>query len=174
MISRTAWRWSLLVAAAVFYAVATSNGAYEVTSPTSLPHHVALRKIYAIGVFALLGALVEQSRWKRFAGWGWSALAIGVYSYAIEIGQILIAHSTETLAQHSFDVASGVYGGVLGSTAVALLTKRRSIGLAEILTLAVLTVAVVATFFPIYGIIDKWSYRPTPGLRPRAVARLLR
>jgi hypothetical protein len=117
---------------------------------------VALRKIYAVVAFALLGALFEQSRWRRFEGWVWNALAIGVYSYAIEIGQILIVHSTETLAQHSFDVASGVYGGVFGSTAIALLTKRRRIQRAEVVSLAVLTVVLAATFPPIYGIIDKW------------------
>jgi uncharacterized membrane protein len=155
-LSPTVYRWCLLVAAVAFYAVATSNVAYELTSPTSLPHHVALRKIYAVLAFTVLGALFEQSRWKRFGGWVWSALAIGAYSCAIEIGQILIAHSRETLAQHSFDVASGAYGGVLGSTIIALLTKRRSIARVEVVALVVLTLALVATFSPIYGIIDKW------------------
>ena len=46
-------------------------------------------------------------------------LAAGI---AIEIGQIVIKHSTETFAEDSFDVASGLAGGALGAFVALLVT----------------------------------------------------
>jgi hypothetical protein len=124
---RTAvWRALCGVSAAILYAISVSGPAYEATTPTDMPHHVLVRKIYALGAFALLGFLLARSRIPRARGTFAAAVAIGVYSYVIELGQIVIGHSTETFAEHGFDVASGVAGGALGAWFSWMLSNRLS------------------------------------------------
>jgi hypothetical protein len=92
-----------------------SGAAYEATSPVEMPHHILLRKVYAILAFALLGFLLDRSEVPRVRGVAAAALVIGLYSYGIELGQIVIDHSSETFGEHGFDIVSGLAGGALGA-----------------------------------------------------------
>jgi len=120
------------------------------TSPIALPHHVLLRKVYALAAFALLGVLLEKSQLPRLRGPVAAALAIGLYSWAIEFGQMAIDHVAETFAQHAFDVASGVVGGAIGVFVLRVWARGRMQRSEIILT--VLSLGLLAAVFPvIYG-----------------------
>jgi hypothetical protein len=54
-----------------------------------------------------------------------AGIAIAIYSLAIEIGQTVVG-SSESLADHGFDVASGLAGGALGAFASLLLDAPRA------------------------------------------------
>jgi hypothetical protein len=140
------WRVLNVLAAAALYAIAVNNTAYEATTPAADPHHTLLRKIYALGAFALLGVLLERSRWPHVRGAIAGAIAVGLYSWAIELGQIAIDRVGETFAQHGFDVLSGVAGGALGALAVRAF-ERRSVGPYEV-AVVVLACAGVAALYP--------------------------
>jgi hypothetical protein len=147
------WRILLVVAAVVLYAIAVSGDAYNATTPVTLPFHELLRKIYALLAFALLGFALERSCLRRGRGNGvaGAGIALGVYSFAIELGQIFISHSTETFADHSFDVASGVVGGALGALVALLISARdararRTEALAVAVMLLVLAWAFTVTY----------------------------
>jgi hypothetical protein len=152
-LSRTrAWRIFLAVAAAVLYAASMSGSVYEATSPATLPLHELLRKTYAVLAFALLGFALERSNLRRVHGILGAGIALGVYSYAIELGQIVIAHSTETFAEHSFDVASGLVGGALGAFLALLISapaaRARKV---EAVVVAVLLAAIAWAFTATYA-----------------------
>jgi hypothetical protein len=118
------WRIAFAVCALVLWSIAVSNAAYEITSPATMPHHVLVRKTLAVAAFCLCALLYSRSEF-RIRGILGSALAMGAFSLAIEIGQELIDHVQESFGQHAFDVASGAAGGVLGALVIAGL-KRRS------------------------------------------------
>jgi hypothetical protein len=118
----TAARACGVVAAVVLYAISVSGRAYNLTSPVTMPQHEIARKIYALLAFALLGFLLERSSLRRMSGVLAAGIAIAAYSWAIELGQIGFKHSTETFAEHSFDVASGLAGGALGAFVALLMT----------------------------------------------------
>jgi hypothetical protein len=120
----SAWRAFGLICAVVFYAISLSGQAYELTSPAALSYHEVLRKTYAVGAFAVLGFALERSRVPRLGGVTVAAIAIAIYSLAIEIGQTVLG-STETPAEHGFDVASGLAGGALGAFASLLFSAPR-------------------------------------------------
>jgi hypothetical protein len=120
----TAWRAFGIVAAIILYGISISGRAYELTSPLTMAHHELVRKIYAILAFALLGFALERANLRRVHGVLAAAIAVALYSYVIEIGQIVFDHSNETLAQHAFDVASGFGGGALGAFLALLITAR--------------------------------------------------
>lgn len=145
------WRTAAAIAALAFYMVAVSNTAYELTSPLSLPHHVAFRKVYAVLAFTVVGFLFDRSEIPKLSGFFGTALLVGLYSYAIEIGQIVIDQSTETVYQHGFDVASGVLGGALGSSLARVLILRSPISFRQVIVVAVMVAVVIAAFFPTYG-----------------------
>jgi hypothetical protein len=121
-----AWRVFAAVSAVVLYAVAMNGGVYDLTSPLTLPHHQLFRKTYAVLAFALLGFALERSNVPRVRGVFAAGVALTIYSYAIELGQIAIDRSTETFAEHAFDVASGFAGGALGAFAALLLSAPAS------------------------------------------------
>lgn len=146
-----AWRTAAILAAVLLYAVAISNTAYELTSPLSLPHHVAFRKIYAVLAFSVVGFLAERAEIPNLRGPVAIALMIGFYSYWIELGQIVIDHVIETIFQHGFDVLTGVVGGALGSTAAIIVALRRSISPRHAIALALLLALTIGAFFPTYG-----------------------
>lgn len=125
-IGTNTWRALTIVCMLALYAVAISNSAYELTTPAALPYHVALRKTYALGAFALLGFLFEESAFPRLRGIAWSALVVGLFSTAIELGQTYISGSPEPMSEHVFDVASGVAGGALGSWIAMALEDREA------------------------------------------------
>jgi len=151
-----AWRAFLVVAAVVLYAIALSGAAYEATTPLTLPHHELLRKVYALLAFALLAFALERSKLRRVRGIVGAGMIVAVYSYAIELGQIVIAHSSETFAEHSFDVASGLVGGALGAFVALLISaptaRARRI---EALVVAVLLVAIAWAFTATYAHLDQ-------------------
>jgi glycopeptide antibiotics resistance protein len=120
---RTAgWRAFTIVSAVILYAVSVSGRAYNLTTPITLPHHELLRKIYALLAFALLGFALERSNVRRAQGVLAAGIALSIYSYAIELGQIFFTHSTETFAEHTFDVVSGLAGGALGALIALLMS----------------------------------------------------
>jgi hypothetical protein len=146
------WRVMTIVAAAALYAIATSNRAYNLTTPTTMPMHTAVRKILAILAFALLGWLLQRSTVRGVRGTLAVAIAIACYSFAIEVGQVVIGGSRETIVQHAFDVTSGLAGGALGAfvlllaTAPAARARRREGG-----AIALLMILLVCWFPVTYG-----------------------
>lgn len=147
----TAWRAFGIVAAIVLYAISMSGDVYDLTSPASLPQHELVRKIYALLAFALLGFVLERSRLRRVHGVLAAGIALTAYSYAIELSQIAFARSTETFAEHSFDVASGLVGGALGALVALLIAApagraRRVEAAAVAVALALLGWGFVATY----------------------------
>lgn len=102
---------------------AVSGDVYEATSPSSVPHHVILRKLWSLAAFCAAGFILPQkgSPWKRVARGG---LWIALFSTAIEIAQ-RIHGSGESLAWNAFDVGCGGAGGAAGA-ALALLFPRKS------------------------------------------------
>lgn len=116
-----------------------------------MPHHEVVRKTYAVLAFALLGFALERSNLRRLQGVFAAGGALAAYSYAIELGQIAFKHSTETFAEHAFDVASGLAGGALGAFAAMLIAApemraRRIEAIALIAIFAALAWAFTATF----------------------------
>jgi hypothetical protein len=145
------WRLCGVVSAVILYAISVSGRAYNLTSPVTMPQHELARKIYALLAFALLGFLLERSNLRRAQGVLAAGIAIALYSYAIEIGQIVFKHSTETFAEHSFDVASGLAGGALGAFVALLMTvpavrARRIEAVAIAFVLLVLAWGFTATY----------------------------
>ncbi len=129
------WRAFCCVAAVVLFAISISGPMYDLTSPATMPHHQLVRKTYAVLAFALLGYALERSHLRRVNGVVAAGIALALYSYAIEIAQIVIDRSTESFAEHSFDVASGLVGGALGAFIMLLMTApaaraRRTEGIA--------------------------------------------
>jgi hypothetical protein len=116
------WRAFGTVAAVALFATSVSGRIYDLTSPVTMPHHELARKTYAVLAFALLGFALERSRLRRVHGVLAAGIALAAYSWAIEIAQIFIDRSTETFAEHSFDVASGLAGGALGAFVALLMT----------------------------------------------------
>jgi hypothetical protein len=92
----------------------------------SMPYHELLRKILAVLAFALLGFLLERSKLGRVHGVVAAGITVGIYSYAIELGQIFIDRANETFAEHGFDVASGLAGGALGAFVALLISVPRA------------------------------------------------
>ena len=146
----TGWRVATVLAAVALYAVAVSNTAYDVTSPSGLSYHEPLRKIYAVGAFTLLGWLFTRSQ-LRLRGFVPTAIVVGLYSMAIEVGQTYIDHSTESLAQHGFDIASGVFGGALGTVFTREFAQRREQWPGKGAALAISAAGLVVWFFAVYA-----------------------
>lgn len=124
--------WYAAAAATVLAVVvltAMSADVYGATLPASLPHHTILRKLYALGAFALAGGVLApifDARARKLK----VAIAIGMLSVAIEIGQRLLG-SGEWWRWMTFDVASGVVGGYVGALVqgtLATLALHRSLG----------------------------------------------
>jgi VanZ family protein len=150
------WRIFLVVAAVVLYGIAVSGRAYNATTPVTLPFHELLRKIYALLAFALLGFALERSNLRRANGVAGAGIVIALYSYAIELGQIFISHSTETFAEHSFDVASGLVGGALGAFVALLISARAARARrTEALALAVMLALLAWAFTVTYARLDR-------------------
>ena len=148
------WRVIAVACALGLYVVSVSGSAYELTTPLGMAHHVLLRKIYAVGAFTLLGFLFERSELRRARGVIAAGVALTLYSYLIELGQIAIDHANETFAQHTFDVVSGTVGGALGAFIALVLRApsepaRRAEAVAVALAFAVLVWGYTVTYAPI-------------------------
>lgn len=94
-----------------FFLIALSREAYVLTSPPTLTWHLLLRKSYSIVAFAIVGALYLRA---SGASLRVVAIAVALYSGAIEIGQHL-AGDTEPLYWNAIDVLCGAVGGALGA-----------------------------------------------------------
>jgi hypothetical protein len=123
------WTLSLAVVAAILFAIALSNSAYELTSPSTFAWHVLLRKTYSIGAFALVGyllrrTLLEHGRQDAFPTCIW---AVALFSAAIEVGQDPTG-SQEGYVSNLFDIFCGAVGGFISvaDLAVARLTSKRA------------------------------------------------
>jgi hypothetical protein len=84
------------------------------TSPSYLSWHVLLRKSYSVIAFAIVGITLGRAalEWKRPLSLAGYALAVALFSAAIEVGQKL-AGSNEGLAWNAFDTGCGALGGAL-------------------------------------------------------------
>lgn len=82
----------------------------SVHHPAWLSLHVALRKLYSIVAFTLVGFVVDKAlppvRRRALR----SALLVGAFSLLVEIAQRL-HHSHESTASQIFDVGCGLLGG---------------------------------------------------------------
>ncbi len=112
---RFGWTTAAVAVALVLYVAALRNDFYQLTSPTTLLWHVALRKAYSLVAFGTLGylvrrALLERGR-RRVALTTVASLAL--YSGAIEVGQYLLG-STEGFGWNVVDIACGAAGGIFG------------------------------------------------------------
>jgi len=115
----------VLVAGAFFWS-ALSGDVYEITSPTYLPWHTVLRKLYSIAAFAAVGYLsgrLARSRSRREIFWI-SVLVGANFSALIEIVQVFI--SSESLKWHLIDVGCGAVGGAIGGFFAAAPWTRRA------------------------------------------------
>lgn len=120
-----------------------------------MPHHELVRKIYAVLAFALLGFAFERSRLGGARGVFVAGIALAIYSYAIELGQIVLTQSTETFADHSFDVASGLAGGALGALVALLIVAPKSPARrTEAIVIAVVFAVLAWGFTVTYGRLD--------------------
>jgi hypothetical protein len=113
--SRGGRTWSLFTAivAVGLYWAAISRGVYEVTSPSYLSWHVALRKLYSVIAFAVLGLLVARGIPPRSRVW-MTVLILAIYSAAIEVGQYLTG-VREGLVWNTVDTLCGALGGAFGA-----------------------------------------------------------
>ncbi len=109
-------RWTLIatLVACLVYALALRDDFYHLTSPTALPWHVALRKLYSIVAFAVVGylarrALIENGRDRVVVP---CIVGVAVYSALIEVGQYLLG-SKEALGWNAIDTLCGAVGGAL-------------------------------------------------------------
>ncbi|MBV9648207.1 MAG: hypothetical protein JO043_12130 [Candidatus Eremiobacteraeota bacterium] len=102
------------VLASFFFVLALSQQVYDVTSPASWSWHVAVRKLYSIGAFTLVGYALRRALWERgirYAPW-LTALLVGGYSALIEVAQAAMG-SREGFAWNAVDIACGAVGGFL-------------------------------------------------------------
>jgi hypothetical protein len=110
------WTIAAFCAAAALYAAALSAAFYEITSPSWLSWHVALRKAYSIVAFALVAWLLRRAvaEWNGHWPDGGIVAAAALYSAAIEVGQYFCG-SQEGLGWNAFDVGCGAAGGVIAN-----------------------------------------------------------
>ncbi len=110
---------ALVLVAGAFLLSALSGDIYEITSPTTLPIHTLLRKVYSIVAFAAIGYLAGRlARMRPRREVFWIAVLAGAnFSALIEIMQVFI--SSESLRWHLIDVGCGALGGALGGALAA-------------------------------------------------------
>jgi hypothetical protein len=113
-----------VVVALAFLALAISHSVYDLTSPAWLSWHIVLRKAYSIVAFSIVAFFLRMAIRERggTAGYAGTALALALYSAAIEVGQFLHG-SREGLSWNAVDVVCGGIGGLIAS---ALPLPKRS------------------------------------------------
>lgn len=119
---RALWGAATLLAAAVLFWAATSDVVYDATSPPDLSWHVALRKAYSVGAFALVGFLTTNALPRTARPALRAAVLVAIYSAAIEVVQAFDG-SHEGLTWNAVDIACGALGGALGAS-VARVAQR--------------------------------------------------
>ncbi len=108
------WTIVAVAVACALYVLALRDDFYHLTSPTALPWHVALRKVYSIVAFAVVGyltrrALIENGRERVVAP---CIIGVAIYSALIEVGQSLLG-SKEGFGWNLGDTLCGAVGGGL-------------------------------------------------------------
>jgi hypothetical protein len=118
--------WTLLSASAAgtLFRIAISRRAYTVTS-FNVRNHVALRKTYALGAFTLVGFLLQRASLPGLRSIAPVSVAVGLFSAAIELGQLRYARTNPGRRAHAYDILSGVIGGALGQRIGAVLAELR-------------------------------------------------
>jgi hypothetical protein len=126
---KSPWTVAAIVVAVALYAIAVSNAAYELTSPSSLSFHVWLRKTYSIVAFTLVGYLLRRATFEHGGNRPIlvSILGTGLYSAAIEVGQA-IGGSKEGFGWNGFDTLCGVVGGTLAVADLILARLKAGAG----------------------------------------------
>lgn len=121
---KSRWRVAAALASIGFFALAVSNEVYVATSPPGYEFHIALRKTYSVGAFAVVGYCIDRSLAARQGGGVIRLMLImAAYSAAIEVAQTL-GGSLEGLRWNGIDVLCGALGGAIASGADLLLRKR--------------------------------------------------
>jgi len=127
---RVGWIVLAIIVAVGFYIVALSNNVYQGTSPANLATrlfgesaehygrpfgislHIALRKIYSIVAFTIVGWTAQRALPPASQPRVRMTILVAGYSAAIEFGQWLEG-SAEGMGWHTFDVICGGIGGYL-------------------------------------------------------------
>ena len=143
-LSKTAWRIIAALIAIGFFWLATRIDVDRATAPRSVAHrllgqhtpyfrhpwwfslHVLLRKVYSVVAFAIVAYAAEQALPATSRPRRRMAIAIAVYSAAIELVQHTIFRG-ETLIENGFDIACGGAGGYLGASIVDWQRRRATL-----------------------------------------------
>jgi hypothetical protein len=115
---------------------ALSRRVYTGTLPQRLIEHVfgendtagamvALRKLYSVAAFAVLGFVVDRALPATRRPALRAALIVGAVSALIEIAQKL-HHAPEGPLSNAIDILCGALGGYLGALASSAISARRS------------------------------------------------
>jgi hypothetical protein len=112
-------RWTIAACAiALFFFVLSLNAeVYEFTSPSTWSWHIAVRKIYSIVAFSIVGYAARRAfdeQHIRRLPWV-TMLTVALYSSAIEGAQAAMG-SHEGLEWNAIDIACGALGGAIGHT----------------------------------------------------------
>jgi hypothetical protein len=147
----TVWRGLLALLVVGLCWAALSGRAYSATTPFTEPHHLLVRKTLALAAFAVAGFVVERCRFQNAQGWLVGSIVIGMFSGVIEIGQIVIDHTSEMLPQHGFDVVSGISGGAFGALMSGVIRAPRLVRGRDVAIVAALLIATLAWYPWTYG-----------------------
>ena len=139
---------------------------YNATTPVTMEHHGLVRKVLAVVAFALIGFCLERAGLSRLRTLG-VALIVGGISYGIEIGQILLDHSPESLSQHAFDIASGVGGGALGAITSRVLRASGLLTFRGVAVVIALVVVLASAYEVTYGNYH-WQLQHLAGMLDRS------
>ncbi len=112
-VKRFLWMFLLLLSSVALFPIAISRRAYTVTS-LNLRNHIPLRKTYALGAFSLLGFLLQRVALPGLRSIVSVSAAVGLYSAAIEVGQVRIARAKPGRRAQAYDILSGLVAGALG------------------------------------------------------------
>ncbi len=78
---------------------------------------IALRKIYSVVAFSVVGVLVALASRRRVRVRN-AVVGVALLSVAIEVLQKVVSHSSESFGSNVFDVLCGALGGFIGAKIV--------------------------------------------------------
>ncbi len=121
------WTTAAVIVACVLYVLALRDDFYHLTSPATLPWHIALRKTYSIVAFTVVGYLVRRALLEHRLRHVVLGCIVGVafYSALIEVGQYLLG-SKEGLGWNIGDTLCGAVGGACAVGDRFLSVRRRA------------------------------------------------
>jgi hypothetical protein len=145
-----------VLVALAFLWFALSQRGLEVTTPLSMAHHEIARKAYALAAFTVFGFLFDRSRIVTSPNPYVVAFAGTLFSTAIEILQVELDHTPETLIQHGFDIVSGFAGGGLGAALSQGVLDGRRIPRSFVQVILLTFILLIAAYRWIYGRYSGW------------------